>query len=151
MQVVKIASVHWTILAVCDQSDECLVLSLLEDLANGNRTEQSLATKMFSLLREFVPERTTNPRVTNENMSKKLEDDLFEFKRGSKKGPKVRVLYFYESGRTIVCTHAFLKSTQTTPELEKATARTLRDDYRQAASAGRLNTITFDQWEANHG
>ena len=48
------------------------------------------------------------------------------------KGPKVRVLFFYDKGNVIVCTHGFLKDTQKTNPVEIDKAILIRKYYFEA-------------------
>ena len=45
---------------------------------------------------------------------------------------RIRVLWFYDSGRIILVSHGFLKSTPKTPEAEKRIAREVWKRYREA-------------------
>jgi phage-related protein len=59
----------------------------------------------------------------NEEMSKQLDGDIFEFKAGA-----IRVLWFYDR-RKIICTHGFLKKSQKTPQREIEKAQRTRRAY----------------------
>lgn len=59
----------------------------------------------------------------NDHQCKSLEDGLFEFKapRGA------RVVWFYEPGKLIICTHGFVKKADKTPKTELDRAKKIRD------------------------
>ena len=95
MVLYPISSGIWEVYAVCDDNGNCAVLDELVRLEGGNKTDKSLAAKMRHLLEQWVPTRMDGPRTHNENISKKLADNIFEFKKGQKKGPKIRVFWFY--------------------------------------------------------
>ncbi|HPT47612.1 MAG TPA: type II toxin-antitoxin system RelE/ParE family toxin [Candidatus Rifleibacterium sp.] len=59
----------------------------------------------------------------NEEMTKMLDDGIFEFKADS-----IRVLWFYYKGK-IICTHGFLKKSQKTPKREIERAKKTRRAY----------------------
>ncbi len=48
----------------------------------------------------------------------------FEFIQG-----QLRVLWFYEEGKVILCTHGFLKRSRETPDREISRAERLRKSY----------------------
>jgi phage-related protein len=81
---------------------------------------------MLALLRQQVP---TRGPPHNEEVSKHLLSDIYEFRKTPGRGPALRVLWFYDEGRIVVCTHGFWKTTQRTPAVEIEKARKLRRDY----------------------
>lgn len=64
------------------------------------------------------------PPIKNENVSKKLDDNLFELK-----AKKARLLYFYYVGDRVVITHGFPKKGQKTPKKEIKRAKALRNQF----------------------
>ena len=107
MKLVQIARLAWQVLAICDDRGDCQVLDFLEDMDS-----ESLSTRMHSLLAGNVSQ---NGPPKNENISKHLNDGIHEFKRGPKTGKKLRVLWFYDKNRVVVCTNAFTKGERKTP------------------------------------
>jgi phage-related protein len=55
----------------------------------------------------------------NTEVSHKIAGEIWEFIAG-----RLRVLWFYDEGRVVVCSHAFVKRTRKTPrsEIERASA-----------------------------
>jgi mRNA-degrading endonuclease RelE of RelBE toxin-antitoxin system len=100
MKLIELASDKWTIYAYVENNNNCPVLELLDDI------DERLAAKMSTLLFDHLP---VNGPVHNETFSKKLSNNTFEFKRGPKRGPGLRVLYFYDENNIIVCTSGFIK------------------------------------------
>ena len=72
----------------------------------------------------------------NADLCKPLGEGIFEFRR-QPKGPKLRVLFFYDEGCRIVCTNAFRKA-ERTPPAEVELARETRERYLRAKLLGRL-------------
>ena len=67
--------------------------------------------------------------------SKDLGDGIFEFRRRPSSGAHLRVLWFYDRGRIVVCTHAFVKAGKKTPPREIEKAQRIRERYlREKAS-----------------
>lgn len=57
-------------------------------------------------------------------------------------GGRLRVAFFTDSDRIVVCSHGFLKSTQETPRQEKKKAAQARNLYLKAQAS---DTLTFDE------
>ncbi len=74
----------------------------------------------------------------NVELSHKIAGEIWEFIAG-----QLRVLWFYDEGRVIVCSHGFLKRTRKTPpgEIDRAEAAYL--EY-QAAKKTRTLSIVED-------
>ena len=105
MNLLRIAKAKWDVLAVLsDDGNHCPMLDLLQDIQ-----PRSLSNKMLSLLRDIVP---NNGPPKNEEACKPLtdEDGLFEFRKRAGSGPQLRVLWFYDKGRIVICTNAFFIS-----------------------------------------
>lgn len=62
-----------------------------------------------------------------------IAGEIWEFIQGD-----LRLLYFYERGRVVVCSHGFLKQSRKTPQSEIARAEQWQERYRTARAAGRL-------------
>lgn len=93
---------------------------------------------MLTLLQRRLP--TSGP-PHNEEMSKHLVGEIYEFRKTPRRGPALRVLWFYDAGRIIVCTHGFWKTAQRTPAAEIEKAQKLRRDYLLAKNNRSLRII----------
>lgn len=69
-------------------------------------------------------------------ISHQIEPDIWQTEQG-----RLRVLWFYDRGRVIVCTHGFVKKTQKTPESERALARQVLWEYRSAKAGGTIQIL----------
>lgn len=141
MVLYKIAIDKWTVLAVAKSNDEIPLLDFLFDETKSEKDKK----KMLVLLRERVP---THGPPANENSCSFLRDEILEFKTGSKgKGPKVRVLWFYDENHQIVCTHGFLKYTQKTPKQEIDKAIEIKNEYFDAKAKDglRIEDLTKEE------
>lgn len=63
-----------------------------------------------------------------EPLSKPLGDGIFEL-RTEESGDTVRILYFFDEGRIIICTNGCVKKQKPTPRREIDLARKRRDQY----------------------
>jgi len=96
---------------------------------------------MLVLLHQHLP---AHGPVHNEDISKHLDDGIYEFRKTPRRGPALRVLWFYDEGRVIVCTQGYWKTTQRTPPGEIEKARRLRSDYLLAKRMNSLRVIRAD-------
>lgn len=72
----------------------------------------------------------------NVEMSHKIAGEIWELIAG-----RLRVLWFYDEGRLVVCSHGFVKRTRKTPaaEIDRAQAA-----YREYRAAKRRGTLTVE-------
>lgn len=68
-------------------------------------------------------------KLIPEQESKDLGDGLYEFRRRPKSGAHLRVIWFYDKGRMVVCTHTFTKARRKTPPNEITKAQKIRERY----------------------
>jgi putative component of toxin-antitoxin plasmid stabilization module len=130
MKLVRIVRAQWDVLAVADPRGRCQVLEFLDSLNRGNPAARFLAV----LLRVYLP---LEGPPKGADHCKPLGDGLFEL-RHQPKGPKPRVLFFYDDRCRIVCTSAFWKS-EKTPRSELEASRRIREEYLRAKSDGSLD------------
>jgi hypothetical protein len=133
MKLVRIACDLWDVLAVLDPRDRCQVLDFLDGRSPAQRF-------FLRFLRTRLP--VEGPPAHNTDLCKPLSEGIFEFRR-QPKGPKLRVLFFYDGGCRIVCTNAFRKA-ERTPREEIDLARDLRRRYFRAKLLGRLRIEEID-------
>ncbi len=130
MRLVWISSPQspWRVLAVATAGGKSLVVQLNEADESDRDAED-----MYDLLRDTVarngPEQS-KPLIPREG--------VYEFKNDS-----WRVPWFYDEGRPkqdrlIICTHAFRKQSQRTPESEKSKAMKRKSRYLNAKRRGEL-------------
>lgn len=72
----------------------------------------------------------------DQRKSKQLPDGILEFRTGPKKGPKLRVFYFYDAGKMVICTHSVWKREAVPEEIDRAVAR--KNRYLLAKERGQL-------------
>ena len=94
--------------------------------------EKNEVAKIFASIDKFI-DLKNNSLPIGENLSKKLDDGIFEI-RVSLPNKIVRNLYYYVSGQKIIITHGFVKKTQKTPSSEITKAKELRKKYNERMS-----------------
>jgi hypothetical protein len=130
MRLQRVESVLWTILAICDDRGGCQVRDFIHQLEADSLTDYDQI--MAQLLRAAA-----NGPSTNRTKSRPLADKIFEFKtRGG-----IRIPYFYDEDRLVICTEAMRKPKKT--ELRAVTRRALaaRERYFEAKRLGAVEII----------
>jgi len=72
----------------------------------------------------------------NAAISHQIEPEIWQIEEG-----RLRVLWFYDSGKLIIASHGFVKRTQKTPEREKLVAREALKRYRAAKLRGAIRML----------
>ena len=94
---------------------------LTEFLINHTKTIPKEVDKLIALL-----DRTAEHGIPkNKTKVNTLGDGLFEFKTTG----GIRVIWFYDANKIIICTHGFLKKQQTTPRKELKRAQQMKAEY----------------------
>ena len=88
--------------------------------------------KLFETINYFL-ELKNNKLPIKENLSKYLEDGIFEL-RISLYEKIARALYFYQKGAKIIITHGFIKKSSKTPKKEIKRAKELRTKYKERSN-----------------
>lgn len=136
MKLLQIAKDIWTVYAYVKDGDRCQVAEFLDDESKYKNEK----VKMLALLKTTA---TWGPKRRGD-FSEHLTGNIFEFKRGpKKKGPKIRVLYFYYENKIIICTHAFMKRDKTPKETIKA-AEKIRTEYFAAKKKGEIPILKLE-------
>ena len=92
------------------------LLKLLEEIACGTRDPTQLPNELCH-------------RIDNSHQ-------IWQFTKG-----RLRLLWFYDGVKLIVCAHVFIKKSQETPNKEKDIAINLKTRYEKAVSNGTLEVI----------
>lgn len=116
----------YTVLAACDNRGACTLLDFLEGLDANFGKDQA---RMLALLERVA----MGGPPHNTDISHKIEDDIWEFIQG-----RLRVFYFFDEGKVVVCTHGLVKKTQKTPKNDIKIAVRVREQYFAAKRQGNL-------------
>lgn len=120
------------------RSGDCQVWDFLEELRikSASNKDARIQLKQVSLYMELLKLNGTN---MNENITKHLEEDIWELRPGNN-----RVFYFFVQKDavlekdTFVLLHQFRKKSQKTPRREIEQAKRERDDYLSRKETGEL-------------
>jgi phage-related protein len=126
MHLLVISKGFYTVYAVAKSREHCELLEFLESLGP---TLQKDSDRMIALLSRVATEGT--PR--NTEISHQIKGKLFEFIQG-----RLRVLWFYDEGKLIICTSGFVKKGQKTPRGEIDHATELMNAYFEDKKKSRI-------------
>ena len=117
MNLLPVSKGFYAVYAVAKSREHCELLEFLEGLG---QTLQKDSDRMLALLGRVAVEGP--PR--NTEICHQIKGKLFEFIQG-----RLRVLWFYDEERLIICTDGFVKKGRKTPRREIDHAIRLMDDY----------------------
>lgn len=124
----------WSIYGL--SSDNATPSEELDELAINNGAQ---VDGLFGIL-DLVSKEIQGPRVLNEKICHTIDKKhgIWQFSKG-----RIRLLWFYDEGRCIICTHAFLKKSQKTPKATIAKAVKLQEQYHEAKAknGGQINVV----------
>ena len=120
-----VSSGLYRVLAICTERGECELLSFLGEMVGSIKKD---AIRMANLLERTAKE---GPSKRTE-ISHQLKDEIFEFIQG-----RLRVLWFYDEGRVVVCTHGFIKKSKKTPRGEIQQAKEIHRRYFEDKAKGK--------------
>lgn len=126
MLLLRVREARWRILAVCTARNECPLFSFLANLEGRLTQDSRRMLRLISRVASHGPPRNTE-------LSHQISDGIWELIQG-----RIRVLWFYDTNRIIVCSHGFVKKSQKTPKLEVERARMTHKRYLRAKRAQTL-------------
>ena len=124
MKLLRVRGAEWKILAVCTERGDCPLLDFLATL------EGRLARDGRRMLRLLERVAVAGP-PRNTEVSHQVEAGVWEFVQG-----RIRVMWFYDEGKLIVCSHGFVKRSRRAPVWEIRRAREARWRYTRDKMAG---------------
>jgi phage-related protein len=107
----------WILLAACTERGECPLMDSLEALEGPLARD---GRRMLNLLSRV----STDGPPRKVEVSHDIGDGIWEFIQG-----RLRVFYFYDRDRLIICSHGLIKKTGKTPAADIGRARECRRRY----------------------
>lgn len=126
MKLRRVRRSNWDVLAICGVRGDCPLLDFLAGLEGQLATDGRAMLRLLAFTAQQGPPR-------NVEISHKISGEIWEFIAG-----RLRVLWFYDAGKVIVCSHGFVKDTRKTPVGEIDRALNAQTAHRIAKKAGRL-------------
>lgn len=133
MRLRRLATGTWQVLAICSDRGDCPVESFLAAQRGKLADQAQRMWALFDVVAADGPPRSTG-------ISHKVAAEIWELIRGD-----LRVLWFYDQGRAVICSHGFLKQTQKTPASHIHLAEANLARYRAAQRAGSLSIVEEDE------
>lgn len=142
MKLVLVGQGQWTVLAICSDATTCPLLDFVAEL------DEKRAAKVLSDLKQFVP--NSQPADwARIDFSWPLRgcNGIFEFRWPTRRGGTPRVLWFYDEGHVVVCSHGLnKKGTALDPDEVKA-AEGARARYLKAKAAKQLDVVRHEEFD----
>ncbi len=133
MILFEIVKSNYTVYAIGRKEDDCQLLDFFSSLSPNRQRDGDRILALLDRVSQTGP-----PRITD--ISHQIRGEIFEFVQG-----QLRVLWFYDEGRFVICTHGFIKKSRKTPHREISKAESLWERYLEAKSKGPLKIIKKEQ------
>lgn len=117
MKLLQIREDRWTILAICTERGDCPLHEFLATLEGKLALDGRRMLRLLDRVASEGPPRNTE-------ISHQLDSGIWELIQG-----RIRVLWFYDEGRLVICSHGFVKKNQRTPGREIDRAQDARWRY----------------------
>lgn len=120
----------WTVYSVCSDNGTSTIESLIDEY--GERREKDVARLIYQL-----------DRVSSLGPGKLNSDDVHDFGDGlwQVRAHDLRVMWFYDKGSVVICTHGFLKLFGKTKKSDIKKAKKLKDEYFEAKKNGKIEIL----------
>ncbi len=132
MKLLKLDQGQFTVHAVCDERGKPALLEFLEGLGANLKAN---GVGMIQLLKRCAQ----HGPPKNSDLKHHLGDGICELRKG-----QLRVLYFTDKGRVIICSHGLIKKTGKVPTKDINRANTARDRYLNARHLNQLEILEED-------
>lgn len=124
MKLKTVRAGDWRILAVCTERDDCPLLEFLAGLEGRLARDGRRMLRLLDRISDQGPPRNTE-------ISHQLSSRIWQLIQG-----QLRVLWFYDEGKLMICSHGFLKKRRRTPRGEIERAQETQRLYAEAKASG---------------
>ena len=133
MILFEILSYKFSVYALGESQSDCELRSFFSGLESNLKKD---GRRMLGILKRVAQ---IGP-VLNPDICHQIEGKIYQFSQG-----RIRVLWFYDENKIILCTHGFVKKTRKTPRREKQHAKAIMDKYFEEKQSGELRKIPWDE------
>jgi phage-related protein len=137
MVLFEILSSEFSVYAAGESQTGCDLRSFISGLASNLKGDGRGILALLKRIAQKGP-------ILNPEISHKIEGNLFQLRQG-----RIRVLYFYDKGKIIICTHGFIKKSSKTPDTEKEQAKFVMKKYFEDKESGAIEKIPWNEGEEN--
>ncbi len=134
MVLFEIRTSKFSVCALGESQTDCELSSFFSSLDPNQKQDER---RMLRLLKR-VADRGADD--LNTEICHQIEGKLYQFRQG-----QLRVLWFYDQNRIVICTHGFFKKTRKTPEPEKHHAKEMMQRYFQEKERAPLTKISWGE------
>lgn len=120
----------WRVVAICDSPTECQVDDFLSGL------ESKLAKQADSMRQMLATAAIHGPQHFPKDICHNIASEIFQFTKGS-----IRVAWFYDAGKIVVCCQAAIKKGQKTPKQFIKNATDCLQEYRLQKARGNITEL----------
>ena len=132
MIISNIACDLFQVFAVKSGQSDHDILMLFQNFRPDNSRDSEAISSAMARLKRLARKPASLPSSICHNLSR----DIWQLRSDT-----YRILWFYDKGRVIVCTHFFVKKSRKTPAEEIKRANFLREEYFKAKTEGTLEII----------
>jgi phage-related protein len=132
MKLKPVEKGNYDVYAVEGNSGICELLDYLENIPANLASSRSQLLNIFKLVVEHGPMKLSKERSHWADEDNKI----YEFVAN-----RLRVLWFYDEGKLVICSHVFPKTTQKTPKKQSRKAAKLRSRYFEEKERGELEFL----------
>jgi phage-related protein len=121
---------RWTLWTPSDEQGRSELFDFFDSL---DETLVASREKLLALLDHVGRQ---GPQGLPVEISHEVAPYIWQFRKG-----RLRLLWFYDDGRVVICAHAFIKKTPKTPKDASNRAVALRKAYLEAKKRGKLRWL----------
>jgi|ERR1700722_5156963 len=142
MKLVLVGQGVWTVYAICTDETTCPLLDFVAGL------DAKRAAKVLSDLKQFVPHHSPADWARIDfSWPLRGSDGILEFRWPTRGGGTPRVLWFYDAGNVVVCTHGLNKKGTALDPVEVRAAEAAKARYRQAKADNQLEVVRQEDFD----
>lgn len=132
MKLKPVIKGNYEVYAVEDDSGVCELIDYLDMIPANLESSKSQLLNIFEFVHEHGPMKLSQAR------SHWADEDnrVYEFVAN-----RLRVLWFYDESKLVICSHGFLKTTPKTPKKQSRKAALLRNRYFEEKVLGSLEFL----------
>ncbi|MEE9338328.1 MAG: type II toxin-antitoxin system RelE/ParE family toxin [Methylococcaceae bacterium] len=127
MHLKLVSESRWKVFAVAKDDDECELLDFLYSIPPNMEKSKTALLALFDHVAD------NGPRDLPDKLSHQIDSGIWEFIKG-----RIRVLWFYDEGKIVICSHGFIKKTQTTPKSEIDKVTKIKSKYIDCKNEGSI-------------
>jgi hypothetical protein len=135
-ETINFAGTIWKVYSVCDERKACLLFKFLESCQGALRKD---AERMVALIERLATLEKGPSSLTSDDCHL-IAEKIWQFSKGG-----IRVAWFYDENKVIICSHGFKKEGQKTKRKDINRAEKARETYFMAKPKGGLVVVPYEE------